>query len=884
MFSWGKKPQAQAGSSDDAAYKPLIVTEITDTSVEDSTASPRPSSADQAQLVKQWLLSCNIQEGTEVLEAIALQRPELVRGPVVMEVARREDRNAEQTQKGDTVIEIQPSVSSAAPPRQEARLLPMLQFSTSKYYCKEDEPTVEVQVLRLNGSDLRSQVSYSTADKTAVKGVNYVEASGLLIFEPGERSKSIRIELIDDSAWGGVLEFSVNLEEKDLSNAVLSEHISSARIQRIDDDTFPTNRFKEQILSRKVDEINSVSLFIEYFKLCLSDPVIRSGTIKTIIIGQVKNVFALLGLFANIYLVDHVLASTKPGDDPDNYLLVNKQWSLVAYIFSSLVPLALFHAADYSKFSWRVGGKARTSLSSGLVNSFLYLDDTCQGEVDEGALQEVMTHDTEALIKVGYNNFVNLFALLGQIFLFILFQVGVPLISGSSRASIVILQMALFPVMIAVVLSLRLRVTRQTLNDRRDSDRAMTRHIHEMLANVSLLKDYSLRGTAMDRHADFLKKINAADKAVGETLNNNAYLMKWLTFVAVSIYVLNGGMAVINGDLRLGLYLTMTKVFMTLGKKWSAVYTTLLSIFNSVPALERIVNFINLPTDTQRHMQIVRSTQNRTSTLFDRTGAADSSSCSNFNVLPIELVNLAVTLCTVTRQGDNRIETTLLFDELVIEQGKLVSLVGRRGAGKSTLLKILGGASLPDTSTFEDVLPSRLSIPPHLRVLHVAHEPMFLRGGLYENLTYGVQPGRPDASVERVKEVCKRLDLPNKLIEAIDPNSKDEFSWSSALSSSEQSLLCIARALIANPEVLCIHKPTLHVNEKTAKVIINLLREFVDNRGIAQDGVLKFRRPRTCFFTSTRALSLSSADAVFRVSPQCIVKVDISTIALDDLC
>merc|ERR1711972_842290 len=149
--------------------------------------------------------------------------------------------------------------------------------------------------------------------------------------------------------------------------------------------------------------------------------------------------------------------------------------------------------------------------------------------------------------------------------------------------------------------------------------------------------------------------------------------------------------------------------------------------------------------------------------------------------------------------------------------------------------------------------------PTHLRILHVATEPMFLRGSLFENLTYGTSPGHPDRRLERVKEVCRRLTISDRLISAIDPDCKHELTWSSALSSSEKALLCIARALIANPEVLCIHKPTLHVNAQTASTIVNLLREFVDERGIAQKGQIDRRRPRTCILTSTRALSMDAA-------------------------
>jgi len=166
-----------------------------------------------------------------------------------------------------------------------------------------------------------------------------------------------------------------------------------------------------------------------------------------------------------------------------------------------------------------------------------------------------------------------------------------------------------------------------------------------------------------------------------------------------------------------------------------------------------------------------------------------------------------------------------LQGRLHIEQGQLVSLVGPRGGGKSTLLKVIGGAMLPEfdgsTSFF---------VPGHLRVLHIGSEPTFFRGTLYANLTFGVSSGDPDGRIERVLAVCRRLGLPDELLEFV--HSEHELAWDQVVSLSQRHLLCIARGLIANPDVLVVHKPTLAFDERTSALVLGLLKEFVDQRGI----------------------------------------------------
>ena len=51
--------------------------------------------------------------------------------------------------------------------------------------------------------------------------------------------------------------------------------------------------------------------------------------------------------------------------------------------------------------------------------------------------------------------------------------------------------------------------------------------------------------------------------------------------------------------------------------------------------------------------------------------------------------------------------------------------------------------------------------------------------------------------------------------------------WSFLLSSTESALLHIARAFIANPEVMCLHKPVLHLSQQMGDNIYKVLQEYV---------------------------------------------------------
>lgn len=60
-------------------------------------------------------------------------------------------------------------------------------------------------------------------------------------------------------------------------------------------------------------------------------------------------------------------------------------------------------------------------------------------------------------------------------------------------------------------------------------------------------------------------------------------------------------------------------------------------------------------------------------------------------------------------------------------------------------------------------------------------------------------------------------------------------NWAEIFSHTQLSLLSIVRGVVANPEVMCIHKPTLNFDEVLGTRILKLLKTFVVEKGVLQD-------------------------------------------------
>eukprot|EP00747_Dinoflagellata_sp_TGD_P225667 gnl/TRDRNA2_/TRDRNA2_99378_c4_seq1.p1 gnl/TRDRNA2_/TRDRNA2_99378_c4~~gnl/TRDRNA2_/TRDRNA2_99378_c4_seq1.p1 ORF type:complete len:393 (+),score=47.37 gnl/TRDRNA2_/TRDRNA2_99378_c4_seq1:2-1180(+) len=374
-----------------------------------------------------------------------------------------------------------------------------------------------------------------------------------------------------------------------------------------------------------------------------------------------------------------------------------------------------------------------------------------------------------------------------------------------------------------------------------------------------MIADYNKRPYFVDRFEQCVREYNGALVNSAEIMGNNNYFASWLTTLFLAFYTFYGGIGVMsNTGLTLGMFLANLSIITQIGSSWGAIYDILMSIQGVFPALEKVTHLLNLPNDLGQRMRLNRERRQRTTTIRDELRKNKEITGIPLDFMPISVSNIDY---SYDSRGDSSRKGFNLVGTMEIEQGQLVSLIGRSEMGKSTLLRILGGAALPE--------PGGFYIPAHLRVLHVSVGAYFFEGTLGANLVFGVDAGDPDGSEERVIEICKVLGLTGAVCDFVrDPQLKDvKRPWGQMLSDTQKSLCMLARAFIANPEVLCAHKPTMFFDEDTGRKVMKVMRGYVDNKGVAQDASTKYRRrPRTSIMTCERLLAVELSDKVFVIS------------------
>jgi len=761
---------------------------------------------------------------------------------------------------------------------------PVIQFASKMCFAVESEHMIQIDVQRLGNLTGTSEAQYKSRDNTAVAGVQYEAATGKLVFQPGESAKTIEIALCDDRSWDTVLEFFVEIDTEGLVGAVRGKYLWQARVKIIDDDTFPTSRFKTEILDGKVDDISGFDLLLEFFKLCWSHPVIRVGTIKTICVNLVHTMRYGIRLFIGVYLVDIVFhrgdAADLDGQGEDGAdetsvgnamnagfkdgkggeVSTTQLIQLIVCAMAVLLPAMFAHFLDFKALGFRVGGTVRNMLRSALVSNFLSYDEKSRDQVDSGSLLMATMRDVDRLLKLGYMNILILFRSTAHMLTLLAVKLAASRVRNTPISPGVFSMLLVLPTVLSIFLVLRRRTIFEALLKKQNAEDKLVSRMNSVFAEYPLISAFHQRPKAIDSVEKSIKDQNSSGSDFAKVMLNNAYFVHWVDGLVTATYIVVRGFAVIAGHCSLGIYLMDINIIASISKEVETMYGVFVDWETVSPSLHTVVKLINLPLDLSHRMQI-----NRLHKRHSDEQALQSQDQLNLDSLPIVIESPRFNYLSGKELHFN--------GSVSLNQESLIMLIGSHGQGKSTLLKLISSTLLPEVEDSGNSEPLKgVFVPAHLRTLHDMSECVFIHGTLMQNLTLGVNSADDDAQPERVSKICMQLGLDADVLHLLQVETI--LHWETAFSRSQLRLLGLARSLVYNPEVLCCDKPCVSLNDDACRRVIDVLRQFVEKRGIGQSpDTLLQRRPRTVIAADSNRTFMKSADQLISVSDTAICQV-----------
>lgn len=360
----------------------------------------------------------------------------------------------------------------------------------------------------------------------------------------------------------------------------------------------------------------------------------------------------------------------------------------------------------------------------------------------------------------------------------------------------------------------------------RELNISITKSITEQINGLELIKSLNIEEKRLNYLGNLIEKYNRESKKLDKIIRNYNFIYDLLSLFAILIVGFIGGTDLLTGSITYGALILFINGTSDITKCMNNAIKFTENLNNSYVSFLKILKF---KEEVEKEQDIGKQT------------------LEEVNNIELSDVKFAY----------NRENQILKGINLKVEKNQKVAIIGKTGSGKTTLVNLLcrfypltEGKILINGKDYTNYTLHSL----REKIGYVMQDVVIFKGNVYENINYV----NKEISHEEMIEICKKLNLHQKIMSLKNGYETDLSENKDILSQGEKQMINFARIMVENPEIIILDEITSSLSYENEELVKNATEQIM--------------KDRICFLIAHRLSSVKNCDKIILMDDGRIVE------------